>query len=113
MLKPMLAASLLLAATGAAFADPIEGQWRTRSGSTAEIADCGGAYCITMKTGPHAGKEIGRFSAAGGGSYTGTVTDPASDKTYKGKGSLDGNSFRMGGCVLGGLICRNETWTRM
>jgi uncharacterized protein (DUF2147 family) len=113
MLRGILAGAALLAAAGAAYADPIEGNWKTRSGSTAEITQCGSAFCIRMKTGPHAGKEIGRFNPQGDGTYTGTVTDPASDKTYKGKGSLKDNAFTMGGCVLGGLICRNETWSRM
>ncbi|WP_274424817.1 DUF2147 domain-containing protein [Chelativorans sp. YIM 93263] len=109
----LLSTMALLATTAAAFADPIEGQWKTGSGSTAEIAACGTAYCITLKTGKHAGKQIGRFEAQGNGAYVGTVTDPANDKTYKGKGTLKGASFTMGGCVLGGLICRNETWARM
>lgn len=113
MRRMVLGAMALLLTTGVALADPIEGRWKTRSGNTAEIAACGGAYCITLKTGEHAGKQIGRFEAQGNGAYTGTVTDPNKDKTYKGKGTLKGTSFTMGGCVLGGLICRNETWTRM
>ncbi|WP_309084069.1 DUF2147 domain-containing protein [Chelativorans sp.] len=112
-MRAILAAAAILLMTGAAQADPIEGRWRTKAGNTAEIANCGGAYCITLKTGPNAGKQIGRFELQGGGAYAGTVTDPASNKTYRGKGTLKGNSFTMGGCVLGGLICRNETWTRM
>ena len=112
VLRTILAGLIMLAPIAAAAADPIEGRWKTRSGSTAEIASCGEAYCITLKSGRHAGKQIGRFQVQGDGSYTGTVTDPANDKTYKGKGSLSGNAFTMGGCVLGGLICRNETWSR-
>ncbi|MCT7376018.1 DUF2147 domain-containing protein [Chelativorans salis] len=111
--RMFFAGAALLAAMGPALADPIEGRWKTGSGNTAEISACGGAFCITLKTGPHAGKQIGRFEPQGEGSYAGTVTDPNKDKTYKGKGSLEGNVFTMGGCVLGGLICRNETWSRM
>lgn len=107
-----LVAAALIAAT-AAYADPIEGKWKTQSGNTARIADCGNAYCITLKTGEHAGMQIGRFRPAGDGRYKGKVTDPANGKTYNGKASLSGDSFTMKGCVLGGLICRGETWSRM
>ena len=108
-----LAAAAVLLLSGTALADPIEGRWRTKSGSTAEIAPCGGSFCITLKSGEHAGKQIGKLAAIGGGNYSGKVTDPANGKTYNGKGSLNGNSFKMSGCVLGGLICRGETWSRM
>ncbi|PZO81701.1 MAG: DUF2147 domain-containing protein [Mesorhizobium amorphae] len=109
----MVAAGLLALGMGAASADPIEGSWRTKSGATAAIASCGGSYCITLKSGQHSGKRIGTFSAAGEGRYEGKITDPANDKTYSGKASLSGNTLKLGGCVLGGLICRNENWSRL
>lgn len=109
----LLAAAAIALSAGAAFADPIEGNWKTKSGNTAEIAQCGNAFCITLKTGEHAGKQIGKMEAQGGGRYSGKVTDPAEDKTYNGKGRLSGDSFTMKGCVLGGLICRGETWKRL
>lgn len=112
-LAPALVAAGMIAGTAAAQADPIEGNWKTRSGNIAEIGGCGEAYCITLTTGEHAGMQIGTFKATGGGKYEGKVTDPANGKTYNGKGSLSGDSFTMKGCVLGGLICRGETWTRM
>ncbi|MCR4267449.1 DUF2147 domain-containing protein [Nitratireductor sp. ZSWI3] len=107
------ASSAMLLAAGPAMADPIEGNWKTEAGSTAQIVPCGGSFCITLKTGQHAGKKIGTFQAAGGGKYTGKITDPNNDKTYSGKGSITGDSLKMGGCVLGGLICRNQTWSRL
>ena len=44
--------------------------------------------------------------------YVGKVTDPANDKTYNGKASLSGNVLKMSGCVLGGLFCRSQKWTK-
>ncbi|WP_040676911.1 DUF2147 domain-containing protein [Nitratireductor pacificus] len=111
--KLFLSSAALLLAGGVAMADPIEGNWKTESGATAQIVPCGGSYCITLKTGQHAGKKIGTFQSAGGSQYKGKITDPANDKTYSGKGTLSGNSLKMGGCVLGGLICRNQTWSRI
>ncbi len=109
-------ASLALAATlimaGAALADPIEGNWKTQSGETAAISG-GGSFSITLKTGKHAGKTIGSLKAAGDGKYTGSITDPATDKTYSGKASISGATMKMSGCVLGGLICKSQTWHKL
>lgn len=95
-----------------ALADPIEGNWKTEAGTTAEIAPCGGAYCITLKSGDHSGKNIGRLEGSDG-SYQGSITDPENDKTYKGKASVKGGALKLSGCVLGGLICRSQNWRKL
>jgi uncharacterized protein (DUF2147 family) len=66
------------AVTAPAFAAGIEGNWRTQSGGTAAIAKCGAAYCITLKTGAHSGKRIGKFTGSGN-KFKGKITDPADD----------------------------------
>lgn len=109
-LSMAFAATLILA--GAASADPIEGNWRTQSGATASIAG-GGSFSITLKSGKHSGKRIGTFSPAGSNAYSGKITDPDTDKTYTGKATLSGNTLKMKGCVLGGLLCKSQTWTRL
>lgn len=113
MLRKMslaMAATMMLA--GAAYADPIEGNWKTEAGSTAAIAPCGGSFCITLKDGSHAGKKIGTFDNDGG-AYSGKITDPATDKTYTGKASVAGSNLKMKGCVFGGLICKTQNWTKL
>jgi uncharacterized protein (DUF2147 family) len=105
-------AGLLLVST-VAHADDIEGNWRTQSGETALIGSCGGGFCITLKTGKYAGRRIGNMAASGGGKYAGEITDPASDKTYSGSATVSGSSMKMSGCVLGGLICKSQTWKKM
>lgn len=92
-------------------ADPIAGNWRTEAGSIAAVAPCGKAFCITLRTGQHAGKRIGNFSSSGNGRYSGTIVDPNNDKSYSGSGTLSGNSLRLSGCVLG-ILCRSQNWTR-
>ena len=113
MIRTMLfTMALALAATTANAAEPIVGSWKTASGATAEIAPCGGgAFCITLKSGKHAGKQIGNLFGTGG-SYSGEITDPESDKTYSGSGSVNGNSLKMKGCVLK-VLCKSQTWTRL
>ena len=107
----VFAAAMVLA--GTALADPIEGNWKTQSGETAAIGGCGSAFCITLKTGKHAGKQIGKMTAGGEGNYAGSITDPAEDKTYKGKAKLSGSALKMSGCVFGGLICKSQNWSKL
>jgi uncharacterized protein (DUF2147 family) len=112
MLKTFaMAAALLMSATVSQAAEPIEGNWKTQSGSTAEIGKCGSAYCVTLRTGKHAGKQIGLMSGTGA-EYSGEITDPDTDKTYAGSGSVTGNTLKMKGCVLK-VLCKSQTWTRL
>lgn len=106
--KLSLAAAAMLFAAGTAYADPIDGTWRTASGETASIS--GGA--ITLKSGKHAGKRIGNMRATGGGKYAGTITDPADNKTYSGSAKISGSSLRMTGCALK-VFCKTQTWKKM
>ena len=108
--KLALGAAALLLAAGTAYADPIDGNWKTQSGETAAIT---GGGSITLKTGKHAGKRIGALKAAGGGKYTGTITDPANDKTSSGRATRSGTTLKMSGCIAGGLICRTQTWKKL
>ena len=112
MIRLMMAATaaVMISTVGIA-AEPIEGNWKTASGETAAIASCGGAYCVTLKTGKHSGKQIGRL-AGSNGTYNGEITDPANDKTYKGTGTVSGSSLKMKGCVLA-VLCKTQTWTRL
>ncbi|MBB3978670.1 uncharacterized protein (DUF2147 family) [Rhizobium azooxidifex] len=113
MIRRFVAAmALCLGACGGAFAaEPIEGNWKTASGETAAIEKCGGGFCITLKTGKFAGKRIGQLEG-NGGEYSGSITDPAEDKTYGGSGSVDGNSLKMKGCMLK-VFCKSQTWSRL
>lgn len=108
----IFAAAAAFLMTGSAFAaEAIEGNWKTASGETAVIAPCGSAFCVTLKTGKHAGKQIGKMSGKGN-SYSGEITDPANDKTYAGTGTVSGSSLSMKGCVLK-VLCKSQTWTRL
>lgn len=107
----IIAAALALSALAAQAAEPIEGNWKTASGATAQIAPCGGSFCVTLKSGKHNGKQIGKM-AGSGDSYSGEITDPENDKTYSGSGTVSGNSLKMKGCVLA-VLCKSQTWTRL
>lgn len=116
----------IVAFAGAAFADPLEGSWRTETDDGAyayvTIAPCGGAYCgVIARTfnasGEYQSENIGRqivinMVAQGGGAYEGQVWRPSNDKIYIGKMDLSGNTVQLRGCVAGGLICASQSWTR-
>ncbi|WP_174020048.1 DUF2147 domain-containing protein [Agrobacterium fabrum] len=106
-----IAAAFMMSGNLAFAGEAIEGNWKTASGETAVIGPCGGAFCVTLKTGKHAGKQIGKLSGKGN-SYSGEITDPANDKTYSGTGTVSGNSLSMKGCVLK-ILCKSQTWTRL
>ena len=105
-----LTATMVLASV--ALADPIEGNWKTKDGDTAAIGACGGSFCITLKTGEYAGKNIGSMQSSGGGKYKGTITKPSNGKTYSGSATLSGSSLELSGCVLG-ILCESQTWTKL
>lgn len=109
--KTALAIAAVFVAS-AAYADPIEGNWTRPNGTLEIISACGGSFCVTVGSGEHKGKSAGSFKSIGGNKYKGTLTDISADKTYNGKATLNGNALVMSGCVLGGLICKSETWTR-
>jgi len=106
-----IAFSVTALAANVAAADPIEGRWQTEDGPVAAIAACGDSFCITG-TGKHAGRQAGRMTANGDGTYAGTIIRPRDGKTYSGKAVLSGNSLKVSGCILGGLICESQTWHR-
>ena len=109
-LSMTIGAVLLMAST--AYADPIEGNWKTQAGPTAAIKACGGSFCIVMKTGNYVGKQIGTFRSSGDGKYSGTITDPKDDRTYSGSARLSGARLDMTGCALK-IFCKTQVWSKL
>lgn len=108
----MMIGAILVCTSSVAFAaEPIEGKWKTENGDTAEISTCGDAYCINLKTGKYAGKQIGKVDGHST-EYTGEVTDPSDNKTYSGSAKINGDWLKLKGCVLS-IFCKSQTWRRM
>jgi len=106
-----LASAFLFAGSTFAFAEAIEGNWKTQSGETAKISKCGGSYCIKLQTGKHKGKSIGKVAGTGG-TYTGTITDPADNKTYSGSAKVKGSKMNLTGCVAK-IFCKTQKWNKL
>lgn len=107
-----MAVAAVMIVTGAASADPIEGNWKTRDGDTAAIGACGSSFCIKLTTGKYAGKSIGQMKASGNNSYSGSITKPSNGKTYSGSAKLSGSSLKLSGCVLA-VLCESQTWKKL
>lgn len=114
---------------GAAFADPVEGVWKTAKDDNGnfghiKVSTCGAKICgVLVKSfdssgAPLATDNIGKkiiwgMVPQGGGYYdSGKVWAPDRDKTYSSKMTLTGNSLAIKGCVFG--ICRSGgKWSRV
>lgn len=127
MRKTILTLAALALSAGAAWADPVEGTWKTQEDDGAyahvKIAPCGSGFCGTITrtfnaSGEYKSANIGKqlireMKPAGGGKYEGKVWRPSNNKIYLGKLELNGNSLQMKGCVAGGLFCSSQTWGRI
>jgi uncharacterized protein (DUF2147 family) len=127
-MKVFAFAAALAVLGGAAFADPVEGIWQTEvdDGAFAHVTikPCASAFCGTITDSfkedgsaydsPNKGKKIViDMVAQGDGTYDGSVFRPSNGKTYVGSIALSGDKLRLSGCVMGGLICAKQNWTRV
>lgn len=128
MKKLILAALGGLMASAVWAADPVEGVWQTEVDDGAfafvTMAPCGAAFCgkITQSfkedgseyESENKGKTIViDMVPQGDGAYEGSVFRPSNGKTYYGTIQVTGDKLKLAGCVLGGLICSKQTWTRV
>ena len=117
--------------SGAAFAGDPSGTWLSESGKTkVRMAPCGAAFCGTILwvKGPEQ-NDVNNPNAArhdkplvgstmiydmkpDGDAFKGSLYDYSSGKTYTGKLKANGDTLALSGCVLGGLICQSENWSR-
>jgi len=120
------AAALGLIAATSALADPVEGIWKTEvdDGAYAHVtmAPCGAKLCGVISrtfnsTGEYKSTSIGKkivwdMQAKGSGRYkSGKIWQPSTEKVYKSKMALNGNSLQISGCV--GPICKKQMWSRI
>ena len=115
-------AALALVASPAFAGDP-SGTWlRDTGASKVKIGPCGGgAYCgslVWLKPGVETPAKVGQrifydMKPDGSGGWAGSAFNPEDGKTYAGKASVSGSSMTTKGCVLGGMICKSVSWSRI
>ena len=103
---------------------PLEGHWKNPKGSVVvRVASCGDAFCGTVSwaSAKNRGKGVGPGTQVlrdlrplGGGVYKG--------KAYEPKRGISGSAtvrqvapdvMVVKGCVLSGIICKEQRWTRV
>jgi uncharacterized protein (DUF2147 family) len=135
-----MGAALLGLGLSSGLAADAKGTWLTEGGkATVRIAACGDALCGTIialkePNDPDTGKPktdknnadpsqrsrpvIGSLIVLGmkpngDNKWAGQVYNAEDGKTYTGSITLqNGNSLKLEGCILGGLICKAQAWTR-
>jgi uncharacterized protein (DUF2147 family) len=137
----MLIAAACLAAASSALAVDITGVWSTQDGAArVRLSPCGRAMCGTILSlkepnDPATGKpKLDKFNQDAGkrarpvvgielaygmkpngahDRWDGSLYNPRDGNIYKGSLIVrDPLTLKLQGCVLGGLICQSETWTR-
>ena len=132
--RKLIAASSLITAFAVSLpaqADEITGTWLSQSGETrVRFSPCGSVFCGVIVWVAKPGKDVNNPDAdkrdrslvgvqmvtmkpQGGGSYSGHLYNYQDGKTYSGKAKVSTAGLELSGCVLGGLICRSQTWKRV
>ena len=122
----LLGAAALLASSVMAFADPVEGMWKTEvdDGKYAHVqmrmcktTVCGVLTKAFDASGQIESENIGKLlvwdmEVQSDGTYkNGKIWQPSTDKVYKSKMTLSGEQLFVSGCV--GPICKKQTWTKV
>ncbi len=119
------ASAALFLSAGVASAQDITGVWRTETNddgnwALVEIYACGSLTCgaiteSSIPNSPNIGRQIIKDMVyEGDGEWDdGEIYAPDHDEWYDADIELAaGGQLEVSGCVLGGLICRSQTWTR-
>jgi uncharacterized protein (DUF2147 family) len=139
LLRATSAAVLFAASLVPALAADPAGTWLTEEGkATVRVADCGGALCGTIvalkepndasgkpkidKNNVDAGKRnrpiigvqiVTGLKPDGANKWSGQIYNPEDGKTYNLSVTLPtANTLKVQGCMLGGVLCKTNTWTR-
>lgn len=128
---PLLALSMAISgASAASAADSLEGLWKNRPNTlVVKIAPCGAALCGTVVQASDDAKASTRRAGTANlvgtkvltglrksseGTYSGQVFNPNLNIHASGTVKLESPSLLVvRGCVLAGLICRQQHWLRV
>lgn len=119
LLAPLtIAASIGLSAVTAANAATVNGTWlRPSTGGQIQVFDCGGGIGMKVTKSSDANK-VGKqimcgATKTGENRYEGDLLNLDDGNTYKGIIEFKGDTLSLSGCVLGGLVCKTDNWTRV
>jgi uncharacterized protein (DUF2147 family) len=126
---------LWLAVPAMSTAQPVSpaGTWLSENGEIqVRTAECGAAFCGTivssrrfktdannpdrsLRSRPLVGiRMIWDLTPSPDGSWRGSLYNPQDGRIYSGRVRVTApTALELSGCVLGGLICRSQVWTRV
>ena len=110
-LKILTATAILAASTTFAFADAIEGTWKTGDDVLVKISKCGGSFCVDVVDGKYKGKRSGKLKATGGNKYEGKLKQFSTGISFNGTASLSGNSMKLVAKKFG-VTVKTDNWSR-
>jgi uncharacterized protein (DUF2147 family) len=110
-------ASLAIIAASPTLAASANGTWLRSNGAHVSVFDCKGGLGMKVIKSPEPEK-VGKTIMCGAkksaeNKWKGDLLNLDDGQTYSGTATLSGNSLTLSGCVLGGLICKNDTWSRI
>mgnify|MGYP000072980528 CR=1 FL=1 len=117
----ILAMTMALSMVGTALGEDFAGTWARGDGvARVKIARCGTNVCATntwIKPGTPDEKKgdvlVMTVAPASAGQYTGSAFDPQRNMTFKISMSVNGDRMTTKGCVLGGMLCKGVSWSRV
>jgi uncharacterized protein (DUF2147 family) len=130
---------LIVMAPFAAGAAELKGKWLTDEGKGHVLFEsCGPKMCGKIvwlkepndeKGKPHVdalnenkslrsrlimGLKLTELESDGNGGWKGVIYNPEDGKSYKAKAAIQKNdTLLVKGCIMGGLLCDDQTWTRV
>lgn len=116
----LVCAAFAVAPAPAHASDPM-GVWARGDGiAKVKVAPCGENICATntwIKPGTKSEKEgdvlVMSIKEEGSGAYKGSAFDPQRNLTVSMSLKVDGGSMTTRGCVIGGLICKSVSWSKI
>lgn len=113
----MASAAIFFSGGGYGVAGPA-GEWRIADGSAnVAISACGGDLCGHVswaRDGGMIGKPVLINMKPSGDAWAGLIVNARDGQRYAARISLRGEGvLKVQGCVLGGLICGGQQWTRL
>jgi uncharacterized protein (DUF2147 family) len=106
-----------LAFAPSAHAESPNGTWLRSNGAHISVFDCGGGVGMKVVKSPEAAK-VGKTIMCGAkksaeNKWEGSLLNLDDNQRYSGYVTLSGGSLTLSGCVLGGIICNSDTWSRL
>jgi uncharacterized protein (DUF2147 family) len=110
----------LIAASGSAAADITSGTWLRSDGQAkVRVQRCGDAFCAVNVWIKEPGDEkvgdrlVLNVKPVKPGQLEGAAYDPQRNLRFSSKITFSDTRMTTSGCVLGGLLCRSVSWTKV